>query len=547
MKVCYFLIFAFFCFFSNSSLISAVQSEDISALRRQLKEGVSIDAVDDSGNTALHWAYFKQNTEIIDLLISEGADTEIENNAGRLPSEIGEPGSSSRISYDQRVGNSLQDSSDTPLSPPAQSSLEEQLKKLIRKGSVQELESFLKNYSTKFIATKKVNGLFISLVVSEGRVTHRLDKLKVFLEWSSQLGFIFENVGDVLKALKIVAKTKDPTWVSSILQASSPSRQSILETAAIEGNESIFRVILDHSNERPFWMMVMILESMVQRGNKKIISIILDSLSYTYEDLSRVSPEILQLILDKYPSINLERLYRITLENTENTAVLQLLIERGVHYETRVNGLSALEKFIPFDPNKTFGNYFQGRNLRYFEFFKFLVQKGARLQTNLRNIFNSLPLSFFKFDVIETFLKAGADPNAGEGRVLHYARQYDETLRIVHLLLEAGADVNIGTKDPIFRSQHEIIPVLLEYGAIPHSWEQMIRIHRKKFLKEVVQAGTFMTSDELGMTFVEAFENRYGPGSKKEIFDLVSKTNPPDHRDSNINPCRRNIAELSKS
>ena len=65
-------------------LIKAAQSGNLEEARRLLVEGVDIDAKEDFfAATALFFAAFAGHTDIVHLLLKNGADVEARNNKGR--------------------------------------------------------------------------------------------------------------------------------------------------------------------------------------------------------------------------------------------------------------------------------------------------------------------------------------------------------------------------------------------------------------------------------------------------------------------------------
>lgn len=54
------------------------------------KHGVDLDIQDDDGKTALHLAYEEGKSEIVNLLIENGADTTIRDLKGKTPFELGQ-------------------------------------------------------------------------------------------------------------------------------------------------------------------------------------------------------------------------------------------------------------------------------------------------------------------------------------------------------------------------------------------------------------------------------------------------------------------------
>ncbi|MBM62365.1 MAG: hypothetical protein CL484_05395 [Acidobacteria bacterium] len=66
------------------SLIEAIRQQDV-ALARSLLPDSNLNAVQSDGATALHWAVYHDDLEMADLLISAGADPDIQNELGVRP------------------------------------------------------------------------------------------------------------------------------------------------------------------------------------------------------------------------------------------------------------------------------------------------------------------------------------------------------------------------------------------------------------------------------------------------------------------------------
>ena len=70
---------------SNPALVDAVKQSDVAAVRALLGQGVDVDAAEQDGTTALHWAASRDEIEIAGVLIDAGADVHATNRYGVTP------------------------------------------------------------------------------------------------------------------------------------------------------------------------------------------------------------------------------------------------------------------------------------------------------------------------------------------------------------------------------------------------------------------------------------------------------------------------------
>ena len=66
-------------------LVDAVKQADVQAVRALLQQHVDVNATEPDGTTALHWAAYRDHTEIADLLIRAGAHVHAGNRNGVTP------------------------------------------------------------------------------------------------------------------------------------------------------------------------------------------------------------------------------------------------------------------------------------------------------------------------------------------------------------------------------------------------------------------------------------------------------------------------------
>ncbi|MEN9435307.1 MAG: BRCA1-associated domain protein 1, partial [Pseudomonadota bacterium] len=73
--------------YGKTSLHSAVDRENISAVQHLLKAGANPNLRDWTGQTSLHSAYEHHNNELVDLLLKAGAKPDLANKLGILPKD----------------------------------------------------------------------------------------------------------------------------------------------------------------------------------------------------------------------------------------------------------------------------------------------------------------------------------------------------------------------------------------------------------------------------------------------------------------------------
>lgn len=64
------------------SLVAAVKAGDAGAVRALLHRRVNVDAQDADGSTALHWAVYRNHSEMVDMLLGAGAKPNVANRYG---------------------------------------------------------------------------------------------------------------------------------------------------------------------------------------------------------------------------------------------------------------------------------------------------------------------------------------------------------------------------------------------------------------------------------------------------------------------------------
>lgn len=73
-----------------NELLDKVKNKDVSAVETLLSKGENINAANEQGNTALHYAVATGNVQMVELLLAHDADMNIKNNKGWTPLGIAE-------------------------------------------------------------------------------------------------------------------------------------------------------------------------------------------------------------------------------------------------------------------------------------------------------------------------------------------------------------------------------------------------------------------------------------------------------------------------
>ena len=70
---------------SNVDLVRAVKDQDMATARDLIAAGADVNEQDSETMTALHWAAHWNDQELVDFLLSEGAEAEVSNRYGVTP------------------------------------------------------------------------------------------------------------------------------------------------------------------------------------------------------------------------------------------------------------------------------------------------------------------------------------------------------------------------------------------------------------------------------------------------------------------------------
>ena len=80
------LLFLFSCALLQADpLIDAVHHRDLPQVKALLTNRPDLNARDEAGNTALHWAALNGDVELVKILLNVGSPYDVENKAGATP------------------------------------------------------------------------------------------------------------------------------------------------------------------------------------------------------------------------------------------------------------------------------------------------------------------------------------------------------------------------------------------------------------------------------------------------------------------------------
>jgi ankyrin repeat protein len=123
---------------SNLRLVDVAKNGDAEAVQRLLKQGVSVNATEPDGFTALHWAAQRGQTDIANLLIHAGANVNAADHYGVTPLSLGcTNGSAPMVGMLLEAGanpNIAQAYNETPLMLCARAGATDAVKELVARG-----------------------------------------------------------------------------------------------------------------------------------------------------------------------------------------------------------------------------------------------------------------------------------------------------------------------------------------------------------------------------------------------------------------------------
>ena len=226
---------------NDATLADAVQHGDTAAVRSLLAQQVDVNAAQDTGATALHWAVYLGAADTAALLIGAGADADAPNNYGVTPLGLASKnGDAAIIEQLLRAGVDPNDplqamnAGETPLMHAARAGQVDAVTALVNAGAdVNAQETWNQQSALMWAAAEGHVSIVQTLIVHGADVLARSGSGATPLLFAARKGTL-EAVRALLAAGSDVNETR-------------PDGASPLLVAVINGHEDLVDLLLEHS------------------------------------------------------------------------------------------------------------------------------------------------------------------------------------------------------------------------------------------------------------------------------------------------------------
>ncbi|XP_029474614.1 ankyrin-3-like [Rhinatrema bivittatum] len=410
-----------------NGIFGLVAKGDISRLKEILKDN-DINAVNSSNETLLHVAAANGQVPVIDYLIGKGAKLEMKDKNGRTPlHRASEKGHAEAVRVLLNAGANLyalDKDANAPLHLAAQNKHFDIVKMMLQ----DETRNYRNRHNFLHMAALKDDSQLTQLLLKNGAAVDAKDDQKnTALHYAVSHGFV--------------------NTVRVLLEAGASIDSSIIDTAFNSNNQSIFRLLLQHSKGLSSDTLVSALFKAVRENLHSIILALIDrGTDINAKNDIEYTPLLLAAELGK----------------TESAKVL---IERGARLDERSPNLNtALHLAVQAGDNSTA---------------KLLIQKG--LNANIGGAGDQTPLHVAAFhnkqDAVDILVTAGAKIDSLTKELatpLHIASQRGN-LDVAQRLLHYKAKTNVKdkhSKTPLHLAaeagDNAMVELLLKYNADPN-------------------------------------------------------------------------------
>lgn len=155
-----------------AAIVEAARADDAAAVMSALEGGTAVDATSSDGTTALHWAVYNANAELVKSLVDAGADVDASNDYGSTPlSEAAMRGNVEIIRTLLEAGAEVDaagDDGETALMRIARTNRVEAARLLIEHGADVNARENWRNQTALMWATEESQPAMVELLLEHG-------------------------------------------------------------------------------------------------------------------------------------------------------------------------------------------------------------------------------------------------------------------------------------------------------------------------------------------------------------------------------------------
>ena len=248
----------------DAPLLLAVKQQDRAAVRALLQQRADVNAVAGDGATALHWAVYLDDAELVDLLIAAGARVDAANDLAIRPLHLagvnGNAAIAKRLLDKGAHPNAASEAGVTPLMEAARSGSIDVVRALLARGADVNVRERDRGQTALMWAAARQHPEVVKLLVGHGADVHaqtRVRQLTVMLDQGPRRAVktaaqdAKQIDAGAITALLFAAQTADVESARLLIAAgANPNDKaadgaSALVLAIFSGQPAVARVVLD--------------------------------------------------------------------------------------------------------------------------------------------------------------------------------------------------------------------------------------------------------------------------------------------------------------